>query len=126
MNTPRPPQPPPTRVLLASPPSLINALAPSEPCLLCGSSMMRRRWIVFGPSPGCMQSECKNFGGDRAHVRAMAIRKLAARLWFEEGGHMPYRNGGIIHEFMVTYPPTRMEYEARAEEMLYKEYTPCG
>ncbi len=53
---------------------------------------------------------------DVATDRDMAVRKLAARLWLDDGGHMPYRNGGVIHEFMVQHPDTRMNYERLARD----------
>lgn len=93
---------------------LVSEHYTGEPCVACGSSMMAKRFWLFGPRPGCIQPKCKNFGGDRDMHRMMEIRREAARMWLKEGGHMPYQNGGVIHEFMVQHPDTRIEYETRA------------
>ena len=54
----------------------------------------------------------------RAHARMMEVRRLGARLWLEAGGHIPYRNGGLIPEFMVAEPSTRRKFERLAEGII--------
>lgn len=34
-------------------------------CPECGSSMMFKRFLLFGPRPGCIQEKCHNYGGVR-------------------------------------------------------------
>lgn len=34
-------------------------------CPQCSSTMMGRRWFFFGKSPGCIQPDCRNYGGLR-------------------------------------------------------------
>ena len=55
---------------------------------------------------------------EQAHARMMKVRRLGARLWLEAGGHIPYRSGGLIHEFMVTEPSTRRKFERLAEGII--------
>jgi hypothetical protein len=52
------------------------------------------------------------------HERMMAVRRLATQMWVKDGGHVSVNGGGAIHQFMVQYPPTRQEYERRAEAVL--------
>lgn len=104
---PLPPVPPPARVVTESGGAI---------CDLCGSSMMRRRFYLFGPRPGCLHVRCRNYGGDRDLDRMIEVRKKAAWMWVKDGGHMPYQNGGLIHEFMVQHPDTRKKYERFAEK----------
>lgn len=54
---PAPPNPPPTR--------MIHEASHWAACPKCGSTMMRRKWIFFGESPGCIQPQCANSGAAR-------------------------------------------------------------
>jgi hypothetical protein len=47
------------------PPSRLLREGSLEICPMCGSSMMSRRWWLFGPRPGCIQTLCHNYGGIR-------------------------------------------------------------
>jgi hypothetical protein len=55
---------------------------------------------------------------ERSHERMMSVRRTAADLWLKAGGHIPYSNGGLIHEFMVTHPDTRRKFERIAEAII--------
>lgn len=51
---------------------------------------------------------------DAQIAKMMRVRRLAARLWVEAGGHVPY-GSDAVHAFMVSYPPTRQKFERLAE-----------
>jgi len=59
LTRPAPPKPPPGRLIYQ------GFFNPVLFCEVCGSSMMIRKFIVFGKPPGCMQKECENYGGKK-------------------------------------------------------------
>ncbi len=55
---------------------------------------------------------------DLAIEEMMKIRRLATRLWVEDGGHVHPHSRNSIHDFMVQHPETRLEYEEKAKAKL--------
>jgi NAD-dependent SIR2 family protein deacetylase len=48
------------------PPSRLIRESEIASCHKCGSSMMRKRFLIFGERSGCIQPECENYGGRNA------------------------------------------------------------
>lgn len=51
-----------------APPTRMIRESGGPACAKCGSTMMRRKWLLFGNRPGCIQPECENYGGYRRWV----------------------------------------------------------
>lgn len=80
-----PPEPPPDRILYRT--IEVRNERGHVACEKCGSSMMRKRWIFFGPRPGCENPECFNYGGKRAPWTPPPpfVPPSAAEVWIENG-----------------------------------------
>ncbi|WP_439444455.1 hypothetical protein ABWU93_11410 [Xanthomonas translucens pv. translucens] len=102
------PRPIARRTQLPAPPAMplsrMISLESGAFCPECGSTMMRKRWILFGARPGCIHPECWNYGGARnGAMLLLSSRASASRDLWIVGQFRAQTPQGSVWDFQGTF-----------------------